>query len=144
MNQTYLIVAIGLAVVVIGYFLMRKKTIPASAAVPTPVPSYDSTTPTVAPGVSMTTGQVPTPIPAPPRDGVAAQLGHLISPTNQMQHIPVVGNALATVSRAPINIGLKVGDTVNTALSHIPVAGKMLAAPGKAVSSALHSISSWF
>ena len=152
--KPWVIVAIGAAVALIGYFLLRKKV----AAPPVVMaPTSLSTTPTVAPGVSPYSGTVPSNIPPPPRDGVAtpsipnqASRGSVaariasVSPAGIMQHIPVIGSTAANLMRAPMNIGLAVGDKINSSLEHIPVAGKLLAAPGKVASSVLHSISSFF
>jgi hypothetical protein len=140
--NTWVIVAIGAAVIIVGYFLLRKKTIlPAAAVAPS------STVSTTAPGVDAQSGQTYTASPAPPRDGVLASY-QPYTPKGVLQHVPIIGGAASaithTVVNAPIKIGLGVANKVNSALEHIPVAGKLLSAPGKVAGKIGSSISHVF
>jgi hypothetical protein len=129
-----IIVAIGFGV---AWFMMRKKTL---ATASTPI----STEIQAAPGVSPSTGQVASnPAPPPPR-GVVATIQSNLTPTGLMQHVPVVGNTAARISKAPMTVSLKAADLANNALSHVPVVGKALAAPGKAVTNVAKKILSFW
>jgi len=127
--DTWMIVAIVAVVAVLAYFLLRKKSValPDSRAYRTtdpivlPIPS--------APGVSPTTGEVrPNPPPAPPPD-VKAAIRSSSPPRGVLENVPIVGTAHKAAMR-PVNM---ITNTVNSSLEHIPVVGKALAAPGKAV-----------
>jgi hypothetical protein len=140
--NNWMLIAIVAAVAVVIYFIMRRRTLPVPPQPePTPMPP--------APGIRATSGQVPNnPPPAMPPDtpgpSVTARVRAAVRPTGQLQHIPLVGNVAMNVARAPINLSFKAADKVNSTLANIPVAGKVLAAPGKLATGALKSISSWF
>jgi hypothetical protein len=68
-----------------------------------------------------------------------------------LQHVPIIGGAASAIIHtvvnaevAPIKIGLGVANKVNSALEHIPVAGKLLSAPGKVAGKIGSSISHVF
>jgi hypothetical protein len=137
--DTWMLCCIVIAIALIIYFMfIRKQTIPSpTTPVVVSLPS--------APGITPSSGQVPTPPPPPPPPNVSAvaRVRSVVAPSNQLQHIPFIGNAAATLVRSPANIGFKVTDAVNNSIEHIPVAGKALAMPGKAITSIAKSLTSW-
>ena len=148
--ETWYIIAILAAVALVIYFFMRRQTL---ATPPQPVPVQMPS----APGVSANTGLVPTnpPPPLPPdvyapgapspqSASITSRVRSAIAPSAVIQNIPIIGGVAGRVANVPTAIGFKAADTVNDALAHIPVAGKVLAAPGKAATKVLKSISSWF
>jgi hypothetical protein len=143
--ETWHILLIIAAIVIILYLVMRKQVLPA-APIPVAVPNPP------APGVTPTTGEVYNNPPPPPPSNTTGVGGTIRSavmvarPSNVLQHVPVVGEALALPGRVTnrvVGATTNVANRVNSSIEHIPVAGKALAAPGKAVSSAIKSISSW-
>jgi hypothetical protein len=139
--QTWMIVAIIAAVAVIFYFVMRTKTLANTQVL-------QAVTTPPAPGVLPQTGTVPPNQPPPPPPDVQAptrtqKLQGILAPSAQMTHIPIIGNPLSAIARAPAKVTFAITDKVNNTLSQIPVAGKVLAAPGKAVTSAVKSFYSW-
>ena len=131
--QTWHIFAIIIALALgIAWFLMRKKTLATQTPISNPIQS--------APGVSATTGVVASNPPPPPPEGVTARVRSNLTPTGIMQNIPVVGGTAALISRAPMAVSIKAVDVANNALSHVPVVGKALAAPGKAVANVAKKI----
>jgi hypothetical protein len=140
--ETWMIVALIAAVAIVIYFVMRRKVLPVP---PQPVPVQQEP----APGVSPASGHVETAptLPTPPDVAGPSRIAKIratVTPSAQLQHIPIVGNAAVQIARAPINLSFKAADKINNTLSNIPVAGKVLAAPGKVATKALKSISSWF
>jgi hypothetical protein len=97
-----------------------------------------------SPGITPTSGQVPSNPPPPPPEGIVARAKSYLTPTGQLQHIPVVGSALATAAKSPFTVSMKVNDMVTNSLEHVPIAGKALAVPGKVASKVLKSLTSWF
>lgn len=134
--ETWHIIVIVIAVALIIYFVMRRQTLP-ERAIPQGYPIA------AAPGVAVTTGTVPNnpPLPtppdavAPPKATLARSMAHFMNPTTPIQNIPIVGRAVSKAMSAPFTIGFGAADKVNNALSHVPIVGKALAMPGKAVSS---------
>ena len=137
--ETWHIVLIVAAIALILYLVMRRNVLPAqvqAVAVSNPP----------APGVSPTTGQVYSNPPSPPPMDVAAGYNSALNinnwgnaPTPQvpsngsiLQNIPIRPSAITNVAT---NAAFRVTDTVNNSLAHIPVVGKALSTPGKAVTS---------
>ena len=152
---TWLIVLIAAAVVAIIGFLLYKHfhQVVAVPTVASQVVAADASRNIAgavvaamprAPGIEPTSGQVPSNPPPPPAQGVLSQVRSLITPTGQLQHIPVVGSALATVARSPLTISAKINSTITNTLEHVPIAGKALAVPGKVAGKIISSIGSWF
>jgi hypothetical protein len=141
--ETWHFVLIVALVAIVLYLAMRRTVLPKPVEpIALPIES--------APGVSATTGQVVNNVAPPPPRQVTGAGGSVTSyvraarPSNVLQNVPVIGNAAATVVRAPTRVAMAVTDKVNSSIEHIPIAGKALAAPGKAVTSAVKSITSWF
>lgn len=108
-----------------------------------------------APGVQAATGTPPPSAPPPPPPGVpvrTTQAGmaaksaaqRLLSPSGQLENIPVIGRPIAAVATRVTSIPGQVGQRVNSTLEHIPVVGKALAAPGQMLGGAVSKVTSWF
>jgi hypothetical protein len=147
-----------------GANLMEAAATPDLAARSSFVPKSELQTITPAPGIDPSSGQVPNnppppipytnyvapgapPAPSRPSGGVAGAISGLVGnaarPGELLQHIPVVGSTLATVTRpvstivnVPVHAITAVNARVNNALDHIPVVGAALSAPGKAIAKA--------
>jgi hypothetical protein len=120
--ENWAILLIVAIVAILIYFLMRKNTIPAApASVAVPIQS--------APGVSTTTGEVLNNTPPVPPANVTATLKRAANPSTVLQHIPVAGKAVSSISKLSSNAPMKIAASVNSSISHIPVVGSALAAP---------------
>jgi hypothetical protein len=143
--ESWHIVLIIAAIAIILYLVMRKNSLPTPIE-PVMVPNQP------APGVSVSTGEVlNNPPPPPPSQstgagGTVKRVVMAASPSNVLQHVPVVGSALVLptrVTKQVVGAVTNVSNRINSSIEHIPVAGKALAAPGKAASSVIKSVSSW-
>ena len=136
-----MIVALVAAVAIVLYLLLKRNTIPApTPLVSVPIPS--------APGVAANTGYVPPVTPPPPPPGVSAvtRAKAFLAPSQAIQNVPIVGGIFGSVNKVvslPTVGAFKVTDTINNSLGHIPVVGSVIAAPGKALTSAAKSLTSW-
>lgn len=134
--ETWMILLLIALVAIILYFAMKRTTLPIPNE-PVAVPIQR------APGVSTTTGEVLNNPPPPPPPSVTARFKAIATPSNVLQHVPVVGGSAATLARLPMKAGFAVTDKINSSLSHIPVVGSALAAPGKAITNIGKSLTSW-
>jgi hypothetical protein len=119
--ETWMIVLIVAAAIVVIWLLTRKKTVSTEVA-PRALVNTISMQPDTAPGVVPSTGQPPpAPPPAPP------------------PNVPV-----ASYSAARAQNVLRTAISPSAVISHIPVVGSQLAAPGKAIGSAVSKITALF
>jgi hypothetical protein len=142
--DTWVIVAIIVAVAFIGWYMMKKKTVPiAPPVVAVPIPA--------APGVTPSTGYIPPNAPPPIPEGVAAAprpMGNLATavtglartPSAVLQQVPIVGGLAKPVVRGSIALANAPLAMAGNILSHVPIVGglaqNITAAPKKILSSA--------
>jgi hypothetical protein len=120
--ETWMILLLIALVAVIIYFATKRTTLAApvdTLAVPI----------ARAPGVSTATGEVYSNPPPPPPPSVTATVMRVANPGTVLQHIPVAGSAVTSVSKLATNAPMRLAAGINNSLSHIPVVGSALAAP---------------
>lgn len=147
----WLLIIAAILGILVWYFRRNKAPTPAAprieklASAPGVIPSSGELPPNPPPPPPPSAPiNNPSPIPASLRTGIA----HFASPTGVIQNIPLVGKEAAAIAKFPVSVAANVTNKVNTAVTagieHIPVAGKVLAAPQKAFSSAVNKVFSNF
>ena len=145
----WIIVAIAAAVLAVVYwFVIRTPRKMFAGTIDKPQLYTETGAPKLKPTVEAPPENVPATAPIENKTAMAAMAKFMgmVSPKAQLQNVPIVGNAAVAAARAPVNIGLAANRAVGQALSHIPVAGKVLAAPTKvvdSVSSVAKKLSFW-
>jgi hypothetical protein len=125
--ETWMIVAVVIAIAIALYFMMRNK--------PTAIALTSTIAPT-APGVSASTGQVPNYGPTPGTNSPPA--------IGVLQHIPLVGGLASGVFHGTTNAVLALDKGVGNVLDHVPVVGHTLSTVNHAAASVVNKVFSIF
>lgn len=123
--ETWMIVAIVVAIALIVYYMRKKRTLIAAVIPP-------------APGVSAHSGYVPNNEPLPGQNAPP-----VVGSNGILQHIPIVGGLASGVFHGTTNAVLALDKGVGNVLDHVPVVGHVLSAPTKvagAIASKIFSI----
>ena len=145
MNNTWLAIIVIIAIAIVVWYILHKKTVPVAAPLV-------SNTMVSAPGVSPQSGQVQNNAMPPPPQGVVRSVGNTLvtsalSPIPSpglLQHIPIVGGTAAAVARAPVNLAFAGVDESKKILSAVPIAGKPAAAIVGGAESVAKSVTHFF
>jgi hypothetical protein len=125
--ETWMIVAIVVAIALILYYMSRRK------AMITVSPAGN------APGINASNGQVPTNQPLP-----GTNPPPVVGSNGILQHVPIVGGLASGIFHGTTNAALALDKGVGNALDHIPVVGHVLSAPTKIAGSIVKSVTDWF